>query len=361
MPKPECVLFLCQYHELTRERIGYYQAFSKQLPVFCAPLVVKNGEEIVEDIIPRDYHPLLILQPEASPRLPHGLVTSLIPTGCFQIDTHSGTAKRITWSMLYDYAFVFHSGYDQTFRQAGHPRSVHLPHAVEANQFAESDNERVYEVGWVGNLQGRVYSTRRQYIEVLRSQFRMNDIGRYYSFEEMADTYKRAKIVVNISGDEFLAAANLRCFEVMASGALLMTTRPSELSQLGFIEGRHYVSFDNEPELLEAVKFYLHHEEERRNIAEGARALVLEKHTYDNRAENILQLLRQDNGKLFAPARQWDEAEVRATYLHYYAKHLMLDSALRELKEMRNISRKKALRLVPMVGKAFVRALQLSI
>lgn len=361
MAVEDCIVFLCQNHELTRERRGYIRAFSKRLRVLCAPIVLKGGYEDLENVIPKDLKPMLILDPEASPRLPAGIVASSIPTGCFQFDTYSGTEKRMKWSMLYDYAFVFHPGFDQMFQQAGHPRSICLPHAVEADLFDGPPPERSYEIGWVGNLQGAIYSIRRKYIGLLSGKFQMNETGRYYTPEEMAAVYRQSRIAVNISRDDYLPDANLRCFEIMAAGALLMTIRPSELSRLGFSEGRHYVAFENESELIEAVKFYLSHEQERRNIAEAARALVLEKHTYDNRVETILEALRHDNGKLFAPARQWDEAEVHATYLHYFAKHLMLDSALRELKELRNISRKKALCMVPMVGKAFVRALQLSI
>jgi hypothetical protein len=354
-------VFLCQTHELTRERRGYYRAFRKRLPVICAPIITKNGTENLENILPEDYNPILIIDPEASPRLVNGIVTSRIPTGCFQFDTYSGTEKRIKWSMLYDYAFVFHPGFDQLFQQSGHPRSVCLPHAVEANMFDGPQPERIYDVGWVGNLRGEIYSTRRRYMGLLSRTFRMNETDRYYTPEEMASVYRQSRIVVNISRDDYLADANLRCFEAMASGALLMTTRPSELAQLGFSESVHYLAFDSEAELLETLTFYLSHEEERGRIAGAARALVLEKHTYDNRVDRILEILSEDKGKFFSPARQWDEVEVCATYLHYYAKHLMLDSALRELREMRGLSRKRALRMVPMVGKAFVRALQLSI
>ena len=59
----------------------------------------------------------------------------------------------------------------------------------------------------------------------------------------MAKIYKQSKVVVNLSRDDYLQDANLRCFEVMASGALLITPKPTELSEIGFIEGTHYVTF----------------------------------------------------------------------------------------------------------------------
>ncbi|MEM4218097.1 MAG: glycosyltransferase [Candidatus Methanomethylicaceae archaeon] len=59
--------------------------------------------------------------------------------------------------------------------------------------------------------------------------------------------------MVNISRDDFPHDANMRCFEVMAAGALLVTSLPTELADLGFEEGRHFVGFEHEQDLLEKV------------------------------------------------------------------------------------------------------------
>jgi hypothetical protein len=325
------------------------------------PLVTRTGSEFFDDIMPKGLRPILATQPEASPRLPQGLVESSIPTGCFQIDTYSGTEKRISWSMLYDYAFVFHPGYDRLFQQAGHPRAVCLPHAVEAELFARQEREELYEVGWVGNLEGGIYKTRRRCIGGLQHRFVMNDVHRRYSFEELSDVYARSKIVVNISRDDYLKDANLRCFEAMGAGALLMTPRPTELSALGLSEDEHYVIFDGDAELHQKISYYLAHEHERRRIATAARAVVLKQHTYDARVDTILRVLEEDAGSLYSPARRWDRGKLHETYLHYFAKNLMLDSAVREMGRMAGHSRGRAMRMVPMVSKAFIRAVQLSI
>lgn len=357
----DSVVFLCQEHELTRERRGYYRALSKRVNVICAPLVFKSGHESLERILPKNINPILILHPESFPRLPHGLVSSNAPTACFQIDTYSGTEKRIKWSMLYDYAFVFHPEYDRVFEQAGHPQAIFLPHAVEAELFQGPGLERIYDVGWVGSLQGKFYSERRRCIAGLKSRFRMNDTDRYYSPEELAALYRQSKIVVNISRDDYLSDANLRCFEVMAAGALLITAHPTELTKIGFREGIHFVHYLNETELYQKTKFFIDNEGERRKIAEAAQDNVLKQHTYDNRAETILDLLGRNSGKFVAPARSWKKTDVHALYLHYFAKHLMLDAALRELREIKVISRQKAVRMWPTIGKAVIKSIQISV
>jgi glycosyltransferase involved in cell wall biosynthesis len=263
--------------------------------------------------------------------------------------------------MLYDYAFVFHPGYEQVFQRAGHPKAVFLPHAVEAELFQGAAAERTFDVGWVGSLRGELYSRRRRCIDMLKARFHMNDIDRHYSPEELAALYRRSKIVVNISRDDYLSDANLRCFEAMAAGALLITTRPTELTRIGFKEDVHFVTFSGEKELHQKVRLFSDDYEKRREIADAAQKLVLEQHTYDERVDAILALLDKNEGRLSAPARSWSKVEVHAIYLHYFAKHLMLDATLRELREIKAISRKRAAYMLPLVGKAVARSIQMSI
>ena len=351
----DTVVFLCSSKEITRERRGYFKAFTKRVNVLCIPEADGGTYEKLESLIPDDCNPILIIHPDSFPRrLPHGLVTTSVPTACFNIDTYESLSGRIDFSMLFDYAFVFHPGYDSRFQAGGHPRSICIAHAVEADLFTAEDLPRIYEVGWVGRLDGKKYSIRRRSIQKLNQLFKMNDINRHYSPEEMSMVYRQSQIVVNLSRDDFLQDANLRCFEAMASGALLVTPSPTELSELGFVEGIHYVAYRSDGELESVVRFHIAHEAERKAIANAGRELVLQKHTYDYRAQTILDILAHDNGQHFAPARQWDAARVSQIYVRYFAGSLLIDPALRELKEVRKYSARMALNPLLWVLKAFL-------
>jgi hypothetical protein len=349
------VIFLCGENEIDRERRGYFRAFSRQVRTVWVPQVKKDGEEILEALIPDELNPILILHPDSYPRrLPQGIAASPAPTACFCIDTYESVEARIRFAMLFDYAFVFHPQFDQQFQQAGHPRAVCLPHAVEAELFQQPEQPRIYEVGWVGRLDGKNYAVRRRLITGLKSRFHMNDADRYYTPEEMATVYQQSKIVVNLSRDDYLQDANLRCFEAMASGALLMTPKPTELADLGCVEGVHYVTFEREADLYERVQFYLAHETERYAIAQAAQSLVLQEHTYDRRVQTILNILTEDHGQHFAPARHWDQAKIHTIYLRYFAESLLVEPALGELRKLRAISRPMTWQMLPAIVKAFL-------
>ena len=299
--------------------------------------------------------PTLILHPEYLPIMPWGLTKVNIPTACFQIDTYTYTRRRFAWSMLFDLVFVFHPGYDTEFRTAGHPGAHFIPHAIEPSLFLGEEPGRVFEIGWVGQTRGPLYRTRERLLPVLSKSFRMNDWGKRYQPDEMARIYRQSKIVVNIARDDFPQDANLRTFEAMAAGALLLTVLPTELTQIGFEDGVHFVGFRNEAEIAPLVRKYLLEESARRRIAERARDKVLCEHTYDRRVETILELATQNGGKFSAPARSWSEERVHLAYLDYFAGHGALDCAWDELRSIARLSLGDATRGAGMLAHAWAR------
>lgn len=302
--------------------------------------------------------PSLILQPEADvPYLPWGLANVNIPTACFQVDTYSYLRHRIRWSMLFDEAIVFHPGYDRLFQRAGHPGAWVFLHAVRAELFQGEELERAFEVGWVGQVQGSIYRTRLEILPALSQTFRMNDVARRYSLEEMAQVYRQSRIVVNIGRDDYPQDANMRTFEAMAAGALLITLVPSELTQIGFTEGVHFVGYRNALEIAPLVRNYLNDEASRQRIADAGRAKVLGEHTYDVRIEEWLRRIAQDRGKLLAPARQWPVGRVRRIYLDYFAANDALSEAAAELRKIARHSPKETVLGAALLSRAWSKRL----
>jgi hypothetical protein len=287
--------------------------------------------------------------------MPLGLTKVNIPTACFQVDTYAYTRSRISWSMLFDLVFVFHPGYDTEFRTAGHPGAHFIPHAIEPALFHGEESGRVFEIGWVGQTRGPLYRTRERLLPVLSRSFRMNDWARRHEPEEMARIYRQSKIVLNIARDDFPQDANMRTFEVMAAGALLLTSLPTELAQIGFEDGVHFVGYRKEAEIAPLVRKYLAEESQRRRIAEVARDKVLREHSYDRRVETILELVKQDGRKFLAPARSWSEERVHLAYLDYFASHGVLDCAYDELRTIARLNLGDATRGAGMLARAWAR------
>lgn len=264
--------------------------------------------------------------------IPSGLTTIDIPTLNVNEDTYAYTDRRIRWSMLFDYTLLFHPGFEDRFRAAGHPRPMFLPLAVDGDTIEGPEAERTIEIGFVGRTNSNMYVTRRRVLSMLDRHFQMNDWRLRYSPEDMAAIYRLSKIMLNIPREDYLQEANMRVFEVMGSGALLLTRLPTELSDIGFQEGVHFIGFRREEELVPLIHHYLANDAARLEIAGKGRELVWREHTYDRRVAKLLDQLRSDAGQLLAPSRRWKEEQVALAYLDHYSAHMFLSRAHQEWK-----------------------------
>lgn len=331
------ILFLCRRRDLAREALGYARAFERRgVRVACVEDSLPCNGELGSLLARYDQKPALILHPETQfPFFPRGLTQTDIPTACFHYDVYAYTQRRVRWAMLFDYAFLFHPGFEEPFRSAGHPNPITLPHAVEQAFSANvPKSQRSIDLAWAGRIDGPLYAGRRRILPAVAASCRMNDWARSYGYEEMGKLYGCAKIGLNIARDDYPQDANLRVFEIMAAGAMLITSLPSELEKLGFRPGEHFVGYNGESNLLDSVRYYLAHDAERELMAQAGRELVLKEHTYDRRAEMIVQTLERDEGRLFAPARSWPEALLRQVYVDYYCANNLMACAFEEFRRL---------------------------
>ncbi len=89
------------------------------------------------------------------------------------------------------------------------------------------------------------------------------------SVEEYAKIHKRSKICLNLSYGHGRPQRKGRVFEIAACKGFMMSNRPETMKGRGgefFGEGTEFVSF-NENDVIEKIKYYLEHKEERELIA----------------------------------------------------------------------------------------------
>jgi spore maturation protein CgeB len=82
-----------------------------------------------------------------------------------------------------------------------------------------------------------------------------------------------------------------RNFEVPGCGGFMLTGKAEDLDSY-YQEGREIVSFRTIPELIEKIRYYLSHEEERIAVAEAGYKRTLNEHTYVHRFTDIFQHLQ---------------------------------------------------------------------
>jgi len=119
--------------------------------------------------------------------------------------------------------------------------------------------------------------------------------------EEAVKVFNASKINLNlhssikaeplVSGGDFV---NPRTFELASCAAFQLVDRRALLGEL--FSDREVAVFEDMPGMLEAIQHFLARPEERRAMAERARARVLAEHTYAHRMRALLDFARQRIG-----------------------------------------------------------------
>jgi spore maturation protein CgeB len=133
-------------------------------------------------------------------------------------------------------------------------------------------------------------SSRKVIIKLLNQKY-PDKIGGVLSDVDMVKVYAGSKIILNIQesrknndivNHEVLYGANFRDFEVPMSGSMLLTQFSEELSLL-YDEDKEIVTYKNEYEMIDKMKFYLKNNQQRKKIADAGHRRVLQEHTWEHR------------------------------------------------------------------------------
>jgi spore maturation protein CgeB len=112
--------------------------------------------------------------------------------------------------------------------------------------------------------------------------------------KEMLNVLANSKIVLNNHGEiagKF--AGNMRLFEATGAGACLLTDNKCNLHKL-FKPGIEIVTYDNNEDCLNKIKWLLENENERRKIAEAGQKRTLKDHTVSSRCSQILEIMKKE-------------------------------------------------------------------
>ena len=99
--------------------------------------------------------------------------------------------------------------------------------------------------------------------------------------------FNQAKINLNISLKIIQSGIPLRVFDVLGCGGFLITNYQQEIAE-NFEDGRELVIYEDIPDLIAKVDYYLSHDDERLRIACNGYEKVKSGCTFEKRMNKIL-------------------------------------------------------------------------
>ncbi len=212
------------------------------------------------------------------------------PTLWYAIDTHMDFEKHVRIGRLFDMTLVAQSQYVAALTARGLTQVQWLPLAFAPELLPDTPTGRDVDIAYVGSDDATVHFHRSVLLDALRGRFPSHRFGRATP-EEMGRIYAAARVVFNRSVNNDL---NMRFFEAMGAGAVLVTDRVVDNGvESLFEEGRHYICYENEEDLMHKVSGVLQDPARLREIGAAAQSLVLSRHTYAHRASDLATHLAQ--------------------------------------------------------------------
>ncbi len=228
-------------------------------------------------------------------RIDHGDYKYDVPVGLYPkvfyvIDTHLKKPFKKLRRQLWHYDIVICA------QKEGAER---LSHALKRKCFwvplgCDPDIHRAHhipktlDIAFVGTFGKK--GSRPAILRMLHKRFPNSFIGQA-PHTEMSKLYGSAKIGFNYSLSNDI---NMRIFEVLSSGTLLLTNKISGngFDEL-FKEGTHLITYSGLPNLLRSVEYYLKNASEREHIARSGHEECLAHHTYRIRVQAILDIIER--------------------------------------------------------------------
>ncbi|WP_026491753.1 CgeB family protein [Butyrivibrio sp. XPD2002] len=118
-------------------------------------------------------------------------------------------------------------------------------------------------------------------------------IANYIDNDKVAGVYHNARILLNDHWDDMreYGIISNRIFDAMCAGAFVIS---DDVPGLEEAFGECLVTYTDRKDLSDKIDYYLTHEFERMRIARAGRKRVLNKHTFDDRAEKIAEVIEAD-------------------------------------------------------------------
>lgn len=222
----------------------------------------------------------------ATPDIPAHLKPSIY----YAVDTHLPRSRKAMEAFLPNYDSIFCAQnliVDTWKKKFKNVYWIPFGYDPEVHRMVPNSAEPKYDLAFVGSLGGQ---DRKYILQEMRERYPNSFIGTY-PFLSISEIYNQAKIGLNYS---IYHDINMRMFEVLASGRMLLTNRINDpMMESLFKSGEEIVIYENLDDLCKKADYFLSHSEERERISKQGHEMILQGHSYLDRVQSMLDLAQK--------------------------------------------------------------------
>ncbi|MCM1989312.1 glycosyltransferase [Oceanirhabdus seepicola] len=240
------------------------------------------------------------MRPTRCPKIT-GLSRLNIPFGIIMHDLHYRPSDRIKFVRDNNVKYIFSIYRDEFYRRFPNlkNRMYWIPHFIDPNTFKDYGLPKTINYLMMGAI-ASTYPLRTKMLSVMRTEpgfvyhkhpgYRNIVNPKEFAGETYAKEINRSKIF--LTDGLIYHYPVMKYYEVLGCNTLLLAPKSKELTDLGFISGKHFVSV-NRKDFLQKSRYYLTHEKERKEISKNGFEMVHFKHSAAQRALQFVQMVEK--------------------------------------------------------------------
>jgi len=212
-----------------------------------------------------------------------------IPKIWYVYDTHLHFDELSTTAYLFDLVICTDEPTKEKMIHAGIENATSLGFAADKDFYYreyQANKPRKYQIGFAGNLANiPQFQTRRALIRQLQKKYDVKVIEHHtFSGAAVGDFYQDCQLVLNHAIKDDL---NMRVPEVLLSGRPLVTPNVTGI-ELQYKDSEHLFIYENN-NIEELIDRLLAAPDQAELVAQQGQNWVLNNHTYDQRAQDLLE------------------------------------------------------------------------
>lgn len=324
------------------------QALQRHDPEYRYNLIVSPDESLGAILAKCPFQPDFILYLESGiPFLPQELIDAPCPVLGLLTEEHLHADWNNALFPYFDLALCTWRHTEENYRSHGRDNIVQWYYGARHSFCIDEGLERIYDVAFLGNLNP---SVQRRRVATVEKILRLRDEGfNVYAggsifFREYNRVHCQSKIVYH---DSITEQVNMRVFEAMGAGCLVIMRRPRDMTDLSshFFQDREEIVYcDRDEEALALIRYYARHENERQRIAEAGRRKVTAEYNYTDVVRRLFEEVLPRAPKTLGESRALrlkrfgkDGRRQRLDYAWYYLSFGALDACINQIRAIGNI------------------------
>jgi len=167
-----------------------------------------------------------------------------------------------------------------------------LPFSIDIDLYKRNYCERVNDVFAVFTTRKDTYPNRDKVLNFVKSLKDLKSYTKKIQHLEYIRMINKSRVC--ITSNNLFKSLSIKYVETLSCGSLLLSDKPEDFDELGYIDKTHLVLYDNLIDLKDKIYYYLKNYKEREKIARQGMEFVREFHNNSRRVKEFTEIVSKE-------------------------------------------------------------------